>query len=209
MGYPASLLRGIIPTHYLVVTTTSLITFSMTTIIQLCISRYLIINGHDRFPWKYKILMAFFYVGVGALSIQIGRSHADEKVIIEEYSQVSCKYVLNYFLLQQYSCITPDLFNISGFIIYDNLIFIENTMALMVLFLLSGSFAGVYFVVMSYRTIRVSHMSPQLARLQRKLIVTLILQIMIPLFVMGIPLSIYQIILFFKIMNTGTGEWIF
>ena len=206
MGYPASMLRGIIPSHYLVVAATSLISFSLSTILQLCISRYLTINGHKKFPLKHKILMAFFYVGTGVLSVQIGRSHADEKEIVGRLSQVNYKYVLGHLQFQQYSCITSDLFNISGFVIYDNQIFVENTMALMAFFLLTGVSTGVYFVVMSYRGINVVQMSPQLARLQRKLVFILILQTVIPISILCIPMAIYQCVLYFKVMDAGTGE---
>ena len=206
MGYPASIFRGIISTHYITILCITFMLLSPVTVIQLCVSRYLIINGHEKFPWKHGILMAFFYAGAGTLIVQMGRSHADEKEIIERYSQVSYNYVSNHLCFQQYSCVTPGLFNISGFIIYDNEILLGNTMILMVFFIPAGMFAGIYFLVMSYRAIHVAHMSAQLARLQRKLILTLILQIMIPILIVGIPTSVFQAILFFKIMNAGTGE---
>ena len=82
----------------------------------------------------------------------------------------------------------------------------RNCTSLLLTLFSSGTFTSVYLVMMSYRAIRASQMSPQLARLQRKLLVTLILQIVVPLVVMGIPLGILEAMFIFKIMNTNTGE---
>ena len=79
-------------------------------------------------------------------------------------------------------------------------------MGLMIFLFLTGISASVYFVVMSYRAIRISQMSPQLTRLHRKLTFVLILQIVIPAVILCIPMAIYQSVLYFKIMNAGTGE---
>ena len=88
MGYPAGIIRGIIPSRYLSSIAFFLLLFSLITVIQLTMPRYLLIKGHNKFPWKYKILMMVFYIGAATVVVQINRSYVDEKEVVDKLSHV-------------------------------------------------------------------------------------------------------------------------
>lgn len=104
-------------------------------------------------------------------------------------------------MFQDYSCIGDYLYNISDFLIYDYDTVFRTTSWSQISFFIVFSFEVTFCTVASFRATRLKHMSPQLAQLQRKFLIQLIVQTLVSFVVLCIPMGAVVIIMMCRLYH--------
>lgn len=93
--------------------------------------------------------------------------------------------------IQEYNCVTLNLIDVPNFLVVDREILNSNTHNLLLFNYIYVISVALFCILASWRLTSLDKMSAQLKRLQRKLLIQLIVQTFLPFLVFGVPSILY------------------
>lgn len=93
MGYPAGVLKSVIPSAHFVSFIMFTLFFGGCSDAHLFLYRLVTIKGYDHFPWLYKLWAGVPYLlSFVVIVLQMFIMQPNQEATIQKYGQVSCKY---------------------------------------------------------------------------------------------------------------------
>lgn len=113
-------------------------------------------------------------------------------------------------MIQEYSCITADLYNVPYLVDYDENEVLIKCGPFILPYSILLPLESTYCIVRSLQIIKNSkHMSLQLAQMHKRFLYQLILQVTLPIGILIVPILLYLGVIYFKLFNFGMSKFPF